>query len=358
MQNLWNVVEMRTNIRKATKRAVSATVAVSIITVMFLALFPAAAGPGPIGATVTGTVNDVNDGEPIEGALVAIAYHEIERSVITDATGKYTIMNVPECYCLKNMRVTKDGYRPESREVAVSGVTVVDFQLLLMEKEPFMGSIVGTVTDDHDGKALEGVRILLEYHETSRETYTDPAGEYAFTEVPECLCLKKVTATLEHYQLRTQEVGVSGVTVVDFQLLIAEQSPDHGTLWGTVLDAETGEPIPGAAVEVTHKGRIWSDVTDDAGAYHITGIPMCRCMKDVTFSADGYKAQKGSVAIGQDTEMNIALEPEESQEPPAPNLPIRKAPESMRDRPYAMAGLVAAGAGIGGLGFYAFMARE
>ncbi len=349
---------MRNDVENASKRSVSAIIVVSVIAVMFLALLPASAGPGPLGATVTGTVTDMNDGSPIENALVTISYHGTERSVLTDAMGKYTIMNVPECYCLKNIKVTKDGYRPESEDVGVSGVTVVDFQLMIMEKEPFMGSIVGTVTDSWDGKALEGVRMILEYHETLREAFTDTEGRYGFTEVPECFCLKKVSAYLEHYQKAEQEVAVAGVTTVDFQLDIAEQPPDGGTLWGTVTDADTGEPIPGAAVMVSHDGKLWRAVTDEDGNYQVSGIPMCRCMKDVSFSADGYEAQEGLVAIGQDTEMNIALEPDAVVEPATPELPIRKAPASMMDRPYALAGLVAAGAGMAGIGFYAFMARQ
>ena len=349
---------MNANIRKVTKRSVSAIIAVSIIAVMFLALFPATAGPGPLGATVTGTVTDTNDGKAIENALVVISYHEIDRSVLTDENGKYTFMNVPECFCLKTIKVTKDGYRPETKEVGVSGITVVDFQLMTEEKEPYFGSIIGTVTDMHDGKPLEDAKVVLEYHETIRETYTDSNGEYRFDEVPECFCLKKVTADIEHYRPESKEVGVEGETVVDFELMIEEQHPDDGTIHGTVTDASNGEPISGAKVVVTHDGMTWEDVTDDDGEYLITGIPLCFCMKDISFSADGFKTQRGSVAIDQDTEMNIALEPEEDQGSNNPVIPIRIAPESMMEHPYAMAGLTAVGVGLVAMGYYAFMARK
>jgi protocatechuate 3,4-dioxygenase beta subunit len=88
---------MNVNIRRPSKRSVSAIIAISIIAVLFLSLLPATAGPGPMGATVMGTVTDINDGEPIEKALVVISYHGIQRSQLTDSNGRYSFMNVPEC---------------------------------------------------------------------------------------------------------------------------------------------------------------------------------------------------------------------------------------------------------------------
>ncbi len=348
---------MKENIRKASKRSVSAIVAISIIAVMFLALFPASAGPGPAGATVTGKVTDINDGKAIENAKVVISYHGIDRSVLTDENGKYTFMNVPECFCLKTIKVTKDGYRPETKEVGVSGITVVNFQLMTEEKEPYFGSIVGTVTDLENGEPLEDAKVVLEYHEYVRETFTDADGEYRFDEVPECFCLKKVTASKEHYSPESQEVGVSGETVVDFELMIEEQVPSTGTLHGTVTDASTGEPIPGALVEVTHEGMSWETLTDEQGGYILTEIEMCRCPKFVSFSAEGYESQEGSAAIGQDTEMNIALEPLEDQGSTSPTLPSNKGSGPMNMRPYILASMAIAGTGLAVMGYRSYMVR-
>ncbi len=348
---------MKANIRKASRGSVSAIVAISIIAVMFLSLFPATAGPGPAGATVTGTVTDINDGKAIENAKVVISYHGIERSVLTDEVGKYTFMNVPECFCLKTVKVTKDGYRPETEEVGVSGTTLVNFQLMTEEKEPYLGSIVGTVADLVKGDPLEDAKVVLEYHEHIRETYTDSDGRYRFDEVPECFCLKKVTASKEHFCPESQEVGVSGETVVDFELLIQEQNPPAGTLHGTVTDATTGEPVPGALVEVTHEGKSWKTVTDEEGGYILTEIEMCRCLKDVSFSAEGYGSQEGSVAIDQDTEMNIALEALEDQGNTYPTAPTDKGSGPMNMRPYILASMAIAGTGLAVMGYRSYMVR-
>ena len=303
---------MNTNIRKATKRSVSAIIAVSVIAAMLLALFPAMAGPGPYYATVMGTVTDTNDGEPIENALVVISFHGTEMSRLTDDEGKYKFTKVPECFCLKTIKVTKDGYRSETEDVAVSGVTVVDFELLFMELEPYEGTIMGTVTDNHDGTPMQGVHVELEYHGTVREVYTDSDGKYRFERVPICYCLKKVTATKEHYRPETKEVGVQAVTIVDFALWIEEQVPyDEGTVSGIVTDAETGEPIEGALVVIKHEGSIKETFTDEEGKYTLTGIPMCRCPKNIDVSAKGYISQEGSIAVDEDTIVDFALQPED-----------------------------------------------
>ncbi len=348
---------MNVSIGKPSKRSVSAIIAVSVIAVMFLSLYPVTAGPGPMGATVMGTVTDINDGESIEKALVVISYHGIKRSTLTDSNGRYSFMNVPECYCLKKITASKDGYRPETKEVGVSGVTVVNFQLLYMEKEPYTGSIVGTVTDINDGTPLEGAKVVLEYHELVRTTFTDSNGEYRFDEVPECFCLKKVTASKEHYRPETKEVAVSGETTVDFELMTEEKEPYDGTLSGIVSDADTGDPIPGARVTVEHDGETWSDVTDDEGKYMITGLPMCYCLKDVTVAAEGYETQSGQVAIDTDTVMNVALEPVENGGSQNPGTPGVKVPESARDAPPVMVGVAIAGVGLIVMGYYSPLMR-
>ena len=356
---------MSADIRKTSKRTVSGIIAISVIAVMLLAMFPATAGPGPLGATVTGTVTDINDGEPIDNALVVISYHDIERSTLTDENGRYTFRNVPECYCLKKVTASKDGYRPETKEVGVSGVTVVDFELLLMEKEPYTGAIVGTVTDINDGTPIDDAKVTIEYHGIVRETYTDSQGDYRFDEVPECFCLKKVTASKEHYVTESQDVAVSGVTVVDFELMMEELPPPDGTLHGIVTDSATGEPIEGALVVLRHEGDEWSTLTDEEGYYELTGIPICRCPKDVSVSAEGYVGLETSLAVSEDTVADFNLEPAGGKEDPEPGPRIvvgfpgaGDIPERISEHPVATTGLVGASVALLAAGLYARIVKQ
>ncbi len=302
---------MNVNIRNVSRRPSIALVAVSMIAMLLLSLGPAFALPNVGTATVMGTVTDINDGEPIEGALVTISYHGIVRTDVTDATGGYKFTNVPECFCLKNIEVTKDGYRPESKDVGVSGITVVDFELMTEELEPYMGTIMGTVSYDYDGTPIEGARVDLEYHGTIRTVFTDAEGEYRFDRVPECFCLKNITANADHYRPQTKSVGVSGITVVDFELENEEGMPPTGSLSGHVTDADTGLPIAGATVTLEYHDNTLTTTTDAEGVYVFPEVPICRCMKDLSIEADGYVGEERQVAVGEDTVENFALEPED-----------------------------------------------
>jgi len=357
---------MNATIRSASKRYVIGISAMTVVALMFLSLLPAMAGPGPSGATVTGTVTDINDGEPIEGALVVISYHETEMSKVTGADGKYKFVNVPECYCLKKITATKDGYRSESVEVGVSGITVVDFELLFMELEPYNGTIEGTVTDNNDGTPMEGVHVELEYDETIRETYTDSDGKYRFDRVPECRCLKKVTATKEHFLPQSEEVTVQGVTVVDFALWIEEMHPNGGTLTGIVTDKETGKPIVGALVTLKHDGKVWTSRTDENGRYEMTGIPLCFCLKEVSVAADGYKGLETEVAVDETTVVDFSLEPKDGGNLPDLRLErrivigfpgVEDIPGGVREPSRILNGIVGASPVVLATGLYDHVAR-
>ena len=138
---------MNRNPRKVSKRSATALVAMAAIAMMLFALVPAMAMPGPTSGTVTGTVTDADTGEPIEDAMVTISYHGITRLDMTDANGRYAFNNVPLCYCLKNISVTKKGYEDQSKDVGVGKLTVVDFELVPTDgggNKPNHGSILGT----------------------------------------------------------------------------------------------------------------------------------------------------------------------------------------------------------------------
>jgi protocatechuate 3,4-dioxygenase beta subunit len=297
------------------KRTLSAIIAVAAIAMMLISLMPTMAIPGPGQGTVMGTVTDYHDGKPIEGALVKISYHGITKVDITDSAGKYRFTNVPECFCLKTINATKDGYRPESKDVGISGVTVVNFELWKEEQEPHMGTVMGTVTDYNNGEPLEGARVEISYHETIREVYTDSDGKYTFKHVPECYCLKKVTASMEHFRPESKEVGVSGVTVVDFELWKEEQEPHMGTVMGTVTDYNNGEPIEGAHVEISYHETVREVYTDSDGKYKFDNVPECYCLKTINVTMKGYISESKEVGVSGVTVVDFELWIEE-QEPP------------------------------------------
>ena len=75
--------------------------------------------------TITGTVTDAKDGSPIVGAAVT----DGTRTVTTDASGKYTVADVPPGTC--EVTASKEGYESLTVSVTVrsGAVSVMDFSL-------------------------------------------------------------------------------------------------------------------------------------------------------------------------------------------------------------------------------------
>ena len=308
---------MNANMRNVARKGVTAIIAISFIAMMFMALLPAAAIPDSKMATVMGTVTDYNNGEPIEDAQVVISYHGVVRTDYTDAEGRYEFTDVPECFCLKNVEVTKEHFLPLSEDVAVSDVTIVDFQLWIEEGVPPLGTVMGTVTDVHNGEPIEGAQIELQYHDNIRKTITDADGKYMFTQVDECRCFKNIKVTKESYRPESEDIAVSGVTVVDFQLMIEEGVPPAGTLSGTVTDVNNGEPIEGAHVylELNDFGR--SSITDADGKYLFDNVPVNLNPMHIKVTKQYYRPESKDIDVEGDTIVDFEMMIEEL--PPTQN---------------------------------------
>ena len=301
---------------------------------------------------------------------MTIQYHGIIRTDTTDDNGRYTFTMVPLCYCLKTVTASKQGYESQSVDVGVSKLTTVNFQLVPDNGEIPVGTVSGTVTDAETGDPVEDALVVISYHETVRTTYTAADGTYSFDEVPECRCLKKVEASKDGYEPQSKDVSVHGDTVVDFALEVEEQEPpvEGGTVSGVVTDADTGEPIEDAMVVLTHDGKVWRTWTDAEGWYELTGIPLCFCLKDMTVSKEGYQTQQVSVAIGEDTIVDFALQPKEDtgiERPdvaPGPRIAIAfpgidTIPGRINESPVAEPGFVGASIAVLATGLYAYVVK-
>ena len=298
---------MNANMRNVSRKGVTALIAISAIAMLFMALPPGAAIPGSNMATVMGTVTDYNNGEPIEDAQVVISYHGIARTDYTDAQGIYMFTNVPECFCLKTINVTKEKFLPLSEDVAIYDVTIVDFQLRIEEGEPPIGTVMGTVTDVHNGEPIEGAQVQLQYHDNIRKTITDADGKYMFTQVDICFCLKTVMVTKESYRPESRDIAVSGMTVADFQLMVEEGVPSAGTLSGTVTDVNNGAPIEGATVQLMYNDHFRETTTDADGKYRFDDVPEDWNPKKILVTKVLYRPESKYVDVEGDTIVDFEL---------------------------------------------------
>jgi hypothetical protein len=319
----------------------------------------------PYDADVTGTVYDADTNKPIQNALVTMEYHEIIRKEYTDSFGQYTFNRVPECFCLKNMTASKDGYFTQEIWVAVSDKTVVDFYLNPIQNDPNPnpneGCVIGWVTDAETNKPIEAAEMTITYHDFIQIDYTDSNGKYMFENVPICYCLKNVTATMKGYESQSQLIGVSDVTYLNFSLKSIEEPKDpedpidpidpedpedpkepkdpedpkqhEGIITGIVIDNSTNFPLEEVLMTLDYHGIVQETFTNSEGEYSFSNVPSCNCTKGISAMKDGYEIQDIQLSVYKITFVNFSMkpieDPKEPQDPKEPENP--KDPEEPED---------------------------
>jgi len=157
--------------------------------------------------SITGSVIDAKDGSPIAGAAVT----DDTRTVTTDASGKYTIADVPAASY--EVTASKEGYQTAYLTVNVlsGSIAVVDFSLTAVI---LPSSITGSVTDAEDGSPIVGATVS----DGTRMTTTDATGKYTIADVPPGTY--QVTASKEDYVSVTLTATVvsGGTAVMNFSL--------------------------------------------------------------------------------------------------------------------------------------------
>ena len=81
---------------------------------------------------------------------------------------------------------------------------------------------------------------------------------------------------------------------------------NNGTLSGYVTD-QFGLPIDDALVRVYFHETYEEDYSDETGYYHVTEIPICYCMKNVSCSKAGYITEVVQLSIAKNTTYDFTL---------------------------------------------------
>jgi len=276
---------------------------------------PVGGAASPLCGSLSGNVTDAATGEPLQGACVTLDYHGISRINVTGSDGGYRFDDVPLCFCLKDLSASKDGYVGVEMQVAVGEETAQDIALDPVGggQGPEGGTLTGTVTDAKTGKPIEGATVSLDCHGTVHTVLTDANGTYTFTDVPLCFCLKNLSASKDGYVGAEMQVAVGQETVQDIALEPIDDGSDTegGTLSGTVTDADTGLPIEGALVSLGYHETLRTALTGADGGYVFTDVQLCRCLKDLSVTKDGYIGQDIPIGVSEVTVQDFALEPVE-----------------------------------------------
>jgi outer membrane protein OmpA-like peptidoglycan-associated protein len=159
------------------------------------------------------------------------------------------------------------------------------------------GSIAGRVVDAQSGAPIAEARVTA----GGRTMQTDPQGAFLFDPV-EAGTLD-IAASASRYHDARQTLELARAAQADIRI---ELDPIiTGTLIGKVVDAESGQPLPGARIALAGL-----DTTVDAnGAFRFETVPAGRI--DVSAALQRYRDGRGAVELPRAGEASItlALEP-------------------------------------------------
>ncbi len=219
----------------------------------------------PNGGTISGTVIDAGTTLPISGASVEIFQGlTLIITVTTDIAGFYTAPDL-EPGIFYTVNAAAPGYSTLSQGATVQAgvVTTVDFALQFTA-----GGISGTVTDAVTTNPIQDAFVeVFDGSTLIGFANTDVMGMYTILDLAPGSYT--VNASADGYQSKAIGASVIGGATtmnVDFAL-----DPFPGTIAGTVTDASTGLPIPGAAIDAFQGVTLVASVlTDPNGQYTLS----------------------------------------------------------------------------------------
>jgi len=247
---------------------------------------------------ITGIVKNSKTFIPIEN--VNLTTLPVTSSITSDATGKYTFVNVsPGTYTLFAKKV---GYDSTSISVNVIAGQITKADIYLTEQDttvpPTTGSIVGEIQDAQTLIAIPGA--LVSTNPATSTVFSTNSGSYSFTNIPPgdyTVSVSKIG-----YQNSTAKITVivGNESRADFMLVSAT-----GSIVGTVTDDSTHLPIAGVNIQ-TQPGTA-SITSDSLGHYTFDKISPANY--SIKATASGYQDAALSVVVtaGNVTQADISM---------------------------------------------------
>ncbi|MBY0119031.1 carboxypeptidase regulatory-like domain-containing protein [Paenibacillus xylanexedens] len=260
-------------------------------------------------AKISGKVTDL-EGFPIQDATIkySLRYQgeETEKSVKTDGTGSYSILESVQDYTEISFIIEAEGYVTDRHRntyyLSEGEQILVNFELY----EP--STIVGSVTDQ-TGKPIPDALVKVT-GALDRPVKTDQQGRYAVTgldfDYNPNIAIWVDSADYMLYEQDRLNVQAGKTLIVDVVLTEAAH------VRGKVVD-EAGNPVNGAKVNVGGSATI---ATDAQGNFFIKRVPTGT--RTITGEAAGYLKSTQNVTLvqGDHNTFNIVLKIDADITPP------------------------------------------
>ncbi len=248
-------------------------------------------------ARVYGYVTDKDTGDAVEDAEVQLYDSDDDEYYYdyTDDEGYYSI----DCYGGKtyDMSVYHEDYYTHKEKVAVEIAEEKQVDVELQQKP----LVYGYVTDADTGDPVEDAEVDASGEDWNYD-YTDSEGYYEMR-----IAEGDYTLYVYHddYTTHDEEFSISNDDELQIDVELEPKGAENSKLYGLVTDAETGDPIERAEVDISNNDDYYYTYTDSEGYYEIK----CRSGEyDVYVYADGYETHYGEVAIKEDDEVRYDVE--------------------------------------------------
>jgi hypothetical protein len=271
-------------------------------------------------STLRGTVFDSTTMSPLPGARVVVM--GTTAVGVSRADGSFQLDNVPageHWVAFFHARLQSLGVSAPSRRVTFSESGTVDVALAVPSEATLLvgwclseqsqsrhGAIAGIVTDSLTGVVLPSAIVRAEPvdarfgDDPPVEVRTDDSGYYRICSVPAGRPVK-LQARFGRSGGRSVQVTVAagGSSFRDLMLLMSVE----GTLRGSVLDYQSGEPLAGASVSVL--GTNSQMLTDSVGIFILEDLPPGRHL--VVTQSLGYDSRTDSVTVFSEETVGIEV---------------------------------------------------
>ena len=250
-------------------------------------------------ASLGGRVRAVG-GAPIPGAVLVA---QGAGSAMSDAEGDYLFPRL--LAGTVDVSVEATGHEAASVELILTQDENASFDFVLVE---LTGTLGGTVIDGQ-GAPLAGASVQLREGATLvSQQLSDAAGSFAFQSLPTDRVLKLSASLADHSASSTNPLTGLLAPQAGLQFILAA---DDGVIRGTVVDADSGDPVPGAELTADDgAGYYGQAISGEDGTFLMAGL---RIASPYTLSADasGWSGTSlaGILADGADREIVLQAAP-------------------------------------------------
>lgn len=223
----------------------------------------------PVTYRISGTVSSEQQDVSVEGIELKlykgddISLASPSDAVLTDAEGGYSFDGLENGrYSVELPAMGGQNADVKTVEIRDADVTDVNFTVGNGGSEPVTYKISGTVTDEKEGTAVEGIRLKLHKGDDislaspSDAVWTDAEGSYAFEGLEDGIYSIEVPA-MKGYEADAATVEIDGADVehINFILTRAEEEEDEYSIEVTALPDKQkyfiGDVLEPAGLEVT-----------------------------------------------------------------------------------------------------------